>query len=302
MRAGLRLDAGGTIRHVMVHGSDARVIFRDDRDREDLLAVLAALARNRHLTVYAWALMSNHFHLLLKAGVAPLDASMKSLFVDFSAAVSRRDELASERLLDGYDSTVCEDSRYFLELEEDGKIHLDAFLYRNGERKLEAMRVARDGVWLEGTGAHPFAFELDLATGACRERKVSDRPGEWPRIDERLVGHKNRWGYAIEAERDYLILANSPLRVLKYDRQGGGAVRHDFGHGLFPAEPVFVPRRGGTDEDDGYVLTVVYDGPRDASFLAILDAKNLGDPPLAKLHLRQRMPAGFHGSWAEGVV
>jgi carotenoid cleavage dioxygenase-like enzyme len=185
--------------------------------------------------------------------------------------------------------------------EENGKIHLDAFLYRDGERKLEAMRRARDGVWIEGTGAYPFAFELDLASGRCSERRLSDRPGEWPRIDERRVGYRNRWGYAIEAERDFLILANSPLRVLKYDREGGGGARHDFGPGLFPAEPVFVPRRGGRDEDDGYVLTLVYDGPRDASFLAILDARHMADRPLAKLHLRHRVPAGFHGSWAEGV-
>lgn len=100
----------------MVHGSDERAIFRDDRDREDLLGALAALTRSRQLTIYAWALMTNHFHLLVNVGDVPLDASMSSLFADFSAAVSRRHVLADALPLDGYDATVCEDSRHFLEL------------------------------------------------------------------------------------------------------------------------------------------------------------------------------------------
>ena len=186
--------------------------------------------------------------------------------------------------------------------ESDGKIHLDAYMYKDGPRKLEAMRLARRGIWLEGTGAHRIEYELDLGSGSCVERQASEYPGEWPRVDDRVVGYRNRFGYAIEAERDYLILANSPLRVVKYDRDTGRSWHHDFGEGFFPGEPVFVPRTAGSGEDDGVLLTVVYDARDDASFLAVLDARDVGAAPLCKLHLRHRVPAGFHGNWAGGVV
>ncbi|MEW6471989.1 MAG: carotenoid oxygenase family protein [Actinomycetota bacterium] len=186
--------------------------------------------------------------------------------------------------------------------EADGRIHLDAYMYNDGLQKMKAMERMRQGVWLEGAGAYRVEYELDLTSGLCTERQVSDRPGEWPRLNEAFTGCRNRWGYSIEAERDYLILANSSLRVLKYDRHGGPSSRHDFGYGYFPGEPVFVPRAGATEEDDGYLLTVVYDAHQDRSLLGILDAQRIDDPPLAKLHLRHRVPAGFHGNWANGVV
>lgn len=185
--------------------------------------------------------------------------------------------------------------------ERGGTIVLDAYMYENGERKLRAMELMREGTWLEGTGARPYVYELDLASGSCRERRVSDHTGEWPRIDERRVGYENRWGYAVEAEGDFLINANAPLRLLKYDRDGGPAVRHDFGDGFFPAEPVFVPRHADAEEDDGWVLVPVYDARRDVSFVAILASRDFDGEPIAKLHLRHRIPGHFHGSFAPGA-
>jgi carotenoid cleavage dioxygenase-like enzyme len=185
--------------------------------------------------------------------------------------------------------------------ERDGAIVLDAYMYEDGEKKLRAMELMRGGTWLEGTGARPYVYELDLTTGRCTERRVSDHTGEWPRLDERRTGYRNRWGYAVESERDFFINANASLRLLKYDRDGGPAVRHDFGYGFFPAEPVFVPRRPDAEEDDGWILTPVYDARRDTSFVAILAARDFDGEPVAKLHLHGRIPGHFHGSFAAGV-
>jgi REP element-mobilizing transposase RayT len=54
-----RLDAPGTLHHVMVRGLERRVIFRDDTDRADFVARLATLAERGALAVYAWALLPN---------------------------------------------------------------------------------------------------------------------------------------------------------------------------------------------------------------------------------------------------
>ena len=60
-------------------------------------------------------------------------------------------------------------------------------------------------------------------------------------------------------------------------------------------EPVFA--RAGKAEDEGYVLTFVYDAKRGASDLAVIDAQNFEKGPIARVHLPRRVPYGFHGSW-----
>ena len=72
MPRGSRLDAPGTLHHVMARGLDRQVIFRGDRDRADFVQRLAALAQAGAVIVYAWALLPNHFHLLLRTGNRPL--------------------------------------------------------------------------------------------------------------------------------------------------------------------------------------------------------------------------------------
>ena len=62
-------------------------------------------------------------------------------------------------------------------------------------------------------------------------------------------------------------------------------------------EPVFIPRDGSTAEDDGWLLAVVHDDATNASQLRIIDAQRMGDPPVAVVHLPQRVPYGFHGNW-----
>jgi len=67
-----RLDAPNTRHHVMVRGPKRRPSFRDDADREEFVARLAALAEVGALTGYAWALLPNHVHRLVRTGTRPL--------------------------------------------------------------------------------------------------------------------------------------------------------------------------------------------------------------------------------------
>ena len=73
-----RLDAPGTLHHVMVRGIERTALVRDDVDRADFVARLAALVEARALTVYAWALLPNYAHLLVRTGTGPLARSMRS--------------------------------------------------------------------------------------------------------------------------------------------------------------------------------------------------------------------------------
>lgn len=180
--------------------------------------------------------------------------------------------------------------------EAGSEIVMDAVAYRNGQALLDYLRVARSGGRVPGWEGTPIEYRFDLERGTCRERDLDDRGAEFPRLDDRLVGYENRFGYAVMSDEEA-----SWHNLVKYDRRGGPLEVHRFGTGHWPGEPVFVPRSSDAAEDEGYVLSVVYDAPNDASYLAVLDARNVAGAPLATCRLRHRIPLGFHGNFASGV-
>ncbi len=111
-----RLDAPGTLHHVMVRGIARTVIFRDERDRADFVARLARLAAQGALTVYAWALLPNHAHLLVRTGKRPLPRSMRSLLTGYAGAFNRRHHRVGHLFQNRYKSIVVEEEPYLLEL------------------------------------------------------------------------------------------------------------------------------------------------------------------------------------------
>ena len=79
MPRGPRLDAPGVLHQVRARGIARQRIFQADADREDVVQRLARLAEAEALTVYAWVLLPNHFHLLVRTGRHPLARRMRSL-------------------------------------------------------------------------------------------------------------------------------------------------------------------------------------------------------------------------------
>ncbi len=76
-----------------------------------------------------------------------------------------------------------------------------------------------------------------------------------------------------------------------------GSWTHELGAGCQAGEPVFAPLPGAAGEDEGWILTFVYDPATDRSDLVIIDAQEFDKPPVARIHLPTRVPFGFHGSW-----
>ena len=95
-----RLDAPGTLHHVMGRGIERTRIFQDDVDRTDFVRRLGALCRDRQLTVYAWALPPKHFHLLVRTGERPLFQSMKKLLTGYVVNFNRRHKRLSRKIVD----------------------------------------------------------------------------------------------------------------------------------------------------------------------------------------------------------
>jgi carotenoid cleavage dioxygenase len=145
------------------------------------------------------------------------------------------------------------------------------------------------------SSAYLHRWRIDLGTWRVTERPLDDRAIEFPRLDDRRLGHPHRYGYAVYTERG--ADQSTGTSIIKYDLHTGLSTLHDFGPGRIPAEPVFVPAAEGAVEDEGWLMTYVYDAARDGSDLVILNAADLTDKPVATVSLPRRVPFGFHGSW-----
>ena len=111
-----RLDAPGTLHHVMARGIEGTNIFRADKDRTDFLDRLATQCDAKALKVYAWTLIPNHFHLLVRTGNRPLFASMRTILTGYVVRFNRRYRRQGHLFQNRYKSIVCEDDPYLLEL------------------------------------------------------------------------------------------------------------------------------------------------------------------------------------------
>ncbi len=111
-----RLDAPGTLHHVMIRGIGRSVIFEDDHDRRDFISRTGLLAQETGTRIVAWALMRNHVHLLLFSGPAGISKFMRRLLTGYALRYNRRHRRNGHLFQNRYKSIVCEEGTYLLEL------------------------------------------------------------------------------------------------------------------------------------------------------------------------------------------
>ena len=74
-----RIDAAGALHHIIVRGIERRKIFDDDQDRNGFLERLGLVFDQTQTQCYAWTLIPNHFHLLIRTGNVPVATVMRRL-------------------------------------------------------------------------------------------------------------------------------------------------------------------------------------------------------------------------------
>jgi len=144
---------------------------------------------------------------------------------------------------------------------------------------------------------HRWAF--NMKTGAVRETQMDDWAHAFPRVDDRVVGLKHRYGWVAGSRPGGSGAMGEPGVVARYDMTDGSKTMHDFGAHSHPGEFVFVKDSDGAAEDEGWAMGFVYDDANDSTDLVILDGTDLSKPAVARVHLPQRVPFGFHGSWID---
>lgn len=137
-------------------------------------------------------------------------------------------------------------------------------------------------------------WELDPARRTSSVTVIDETSNEFPRHRGSRTGKPYRYGYctAISAE------PGAGWPTIKHDLETGRRQVFDHGPGRAAGEPVFVGRQGGTEEDDGWLVTYVHDLDGERAEFVVMDAQDLGRTDyVARVPLPQRIPFGFHGSW-----
>ncbi|MBW4479736.1 MAG: carotenoid oxygenase family protein [Tolypothrix brevis GSE-NOS-MK-07-07A] len=139
-----------------------------------------------------------------------------------------------------------------------------------------------------------YRWRFNLTTGTVREEMLDDVPGEFPRVNEQLLGRKMRYGYTAKITPSTVLLFDG---LIKYDFSSGKSETHEFGQGRYGGEAIFVPFPNATSEDEGWLITFVYDTTEDTSELVVVNAQDVNAEPVARVLIPQRVPYGFHGAW-----
>jgi REP element-mobilizing transposase RayT len=111
-----RLDAPGTLHHVIVRGIEKRKIVDDDQDRVTFIEKLGELSIRTQTAIYAWALMSNHAHLFLRSGQQGLSSYMRKLLTGYAGYYNRHHHRHGHLFQNRYKSIVVEEEAYFKQL------------------------------------------------------------------------------------------------------------------------------------------------------------------------------------------
>ncbi|MGG6297489.1 carotenoid oxygenase family protein [Leptolyngbya sp. AN02str] len=143
---------------------------------------------------------------------------------------------------------------------------------------------------------HPgqlWRFHINLEAQTATRKQLVSRSCEFPFIHPALIGQRHQWVYLAAAHQTK---GNAPQQaLLKVHVDTGEQQVWSAAPKGFTGEPVFVPRPNSTQEDNGWVLDLVYDAAHNRTDIVILDGKDFSQGPIARLHLKHHIPYGLHG-------
>jgi len=146
-------------------------------------------------------------------------------------------------------------------------------------------------------GGAPTLWRFRVSARTCRAEgsELSPQGLEFPQVDGRRAtgGYRIVYGVFTDADRGL------SGRIGRVDLITGTTDAWDAGAGSLVSEPIFVPRPGGEDEDDGWLVALAYDPGRQATDAVVLDARDLAAGPLFTAHLPVSAGMTFHGAWRQ---
>jgi REP element-mobilizing transposase RayT len=111
-----RLDSPGTLHHVIIRGIEKKPIIDGRIDQIDFVDRMGQCAIENDIQIFAWALMTNHAHILLKSGKQGLSKYMRRFLTGYALNYNKRHKRFGHLFQNRYKSIVCEEDAYFKEL------------------------------------------------------------------------------------------------------------------------------------------------------------------------------------------
>lgn len=253
MPRGSRIDAPGGLHHIITRGIDRGIIFQDDIDRDEFLRRLGKILEETETACYAWSLMPNHFHLLLRTGMTPISTLMLRLLTGHAVYFNRRHQRSGHLFQNRYKSILCQEDVYLLELVRyihlnpyragfvSGLVSLDRYPYsghsaitgyiervwqdtayilsRFGEQTDQAreryIQFMREG---QNQGQRPelIGGGLIRSRGGWASVKTERKTGKFEKFDERILG-KNEFVHQVLTEAQEQMERKQKLRAAGFD-------------------------------------------------------------------------------------
>jgi carotenoid cleavage dioxygenase len=145
--------------------------------------------------------------------------------------------------------------------------------------------------------AHVHRYRFNLVTGVTSEEVIDDENSEFPAINQGLTGRRSRNAYNMHISPEKSLLFDG---LMKYDLDSGQAETRWFGDNRWGSEASFAPRPGATAQDDGYLVSYVYDEREGHSEVLVLDAADVAGEAVCRVRVPTRIPLGFHATWVSG--
>ncbi len=194
-----RIDTAGALHHIMVRGIEKGTIFRHDSDRNQFLERLGDILQDTKTPCYAWALIPNHFHLLLRTGNVPISTVMRRLLTGYALWFNRTHRRQGHLFQNRFKSILCQEDAYLLELVR--YIHLNPI----------RAKLVKD---LEELSRYPFCGHVVL---------LSKGKNHWQDTESVLGMFSANPGAAKRAYR--IFVASGLVEGKRWDFTGGGLVR-----------------------------------------------------------------------------
>lgn len=174
--------------------------------------------------------------------------------------------------------------------------------YDDGEDRVVIEGCRLESLWEHGVEDAsqppiPHRFTLDVSRGTAVVEPIADFSADFPRIDLRRAGTEHRSAYALRFREGEPGGIARPQAIVRIDRAAMRTDAWEVGEGRQPDEAVFVPAPGASGDDEGWVLSMVFDESTLRSEVVILDAQRLASGPVARIAMPRRVPFGFHGEW-----
>lgn len=178
--------------------------------------------------------------------------------------------------------------------EDDGEIYVDSICYESFPQ-VDPDASFKDVDFDSVPEGQLWRFKINLSAESVEHKLVESRCCEFPTLHPNNVGKAYRYLFIGTTD---IPAGNAPLQaILKIDWQTGERQIFSVAPRGFAGEPLFVPFPNGVNEDDGWLLMLMYDAAEHRSDVVILDARDLSKKPVARLHLKHHIPYGLHGSF-----